>query len=181
MISKYNHEGLTWIDLESPSEEELTYIMEECYIPGIIEEEIRAKTEETKIKMYSDFIFTSLYFSQTIYEENRTSNNKIIFVACDNFVLTIHDKPILALSEFLKNIELDSSIKDKLEIRNNQILLACLLKSLYVNTEEQLIVSNVHARNLVKKITQNEHKFKFWRTFSIILLVGIMVLLIICL
>jgi len=180
MISKYSHKELTWIDLESPLEEELVYIIEEYYIPSSIEEEMRAKTEETKTKLYSDFIFTSLYFPQILHGENKIINDKIVFVTNDNFVLTIHDRPIQALHEFLNNLEIDTTIEEKLEIKNNKLLFAYLLKSLYVNLQEQLVANDIQIRGLKKQIIKNNKKLKLLTLLSIIFLVAI-ILIFICL
>ena len=50
MISKYNNKGVTWIDLEDPSEEEFHYIIDLYSIPRVIEEEMRTRNKDVKTK-----------------------------------------------------------------------------------------------------------------------------------
>jgi len=87
MISKYSHNSLIWIDLESPKEEEIFYIMEEYSIPAPIEEEIRIKSKESKTKLYSGLVFISLDFPQVLNDNNKILDNKIIFIINNNFII----------------------------------------------------------------------------------------------
>ena len=62
MISKYNNKGVTWIDLEDPSEEEFHYIIDLYSIPRVIEEEMRTRNKDVKTKLIAGFISTSFDF-----------------------------------------------------------------------------------------------------------------------
>lgn len=152
MISKYSHNSLSWIDLESPKEEELLYLIEEYSIPKGIEEEIRKKTSKSKIKMSSDFIFLSLNFPQILHYDNNVEDNKIIFIIHEEFIMTIHNEKIEALNEFLNNLEMDTTLPEELKITNNGLLFFYLIKSLYINLKEQLIVNNTEIKELEAKI-----------------------------
>ncbi|HPR84240.1 MAG TPA: CorA family divalent cation transporter, partial [Candidatus Paceibacterota bacterium] len=110
MISKYNNKGVTWIDLEDPSEEEFHYIIDLYSIPRVIEEEMRTRNKDVKTKLIAGFISTSFDFPQILDIENRVISRKIIFIIHKDFICTIHDKHMEALSEFLKNLEVDSSL-----------------------------------------------------------------------
>jgi len=158
MISKYSHNSLIWIDLESPKEEEIFYLMEEYSIPTPIEEEIRTKSKESKTKLYSGLVFISLNFPQILNKNNKILDNKIIFIVNNNFVITIHDEPIEALSEFLNNLEMDTTLPEELRINNNGLLFFYLIKSLYVNLKEQLIINKVEIKELENTIIGGKNK-----------------------
>lgn len=180
MISKYNHKELTWIDLESPSEEEIFHIIEQYPIPLYIKEEIMLKTQEDRISLDNDFIFASLYFPQLLISKNK--NNKLIFVVSNNFILTIHNEPMQALNIFSKEMELDIITEEKLKISNNRLLFAYLLKSLYVNSQKQLVINEMEVKSLKKQLLQNNKKLKSLTLLSIIsLIVIILISLFICL
>lgn len=158
MISKYSHNQLLWIDLESPTEEELIYVLEEYRIPRLIEEEIRSKTQKTKIRSSEDIIFASFYFPKILHNDNKIIENKVIFVVCKDIVLTIHDNPIDAIGEFLNNLEMDSAILDELKITNNGLMTFYLIKSLYVNLKEQLVINNNGIKEIENKILNPKNK-----------------------
>lgn len=158
MISKYSHNRLLWIDLETPTEEELTYLLEEYQIPVQIEEEIRSKTLKTKVKFSNETVFASFYFPKILHTDNKFIDNKVIFVVCEDVVVTIHDKPTDAIGEFLNNLEMDSAILDKLKITSNGLMAFYLIKSLYVNLKEQLVINSAAIKELENKIVSNKNK-----------------------
>jgi len=177
MISKYNHKELIWIDLESPSEEEIFHIIEQYSIPLYIKEEIMLKTHEDRINLDNDFIFASLYFPQAEGSENR--DNKLIFVVSNSFILTIHNEPMQALNIFSKEMELDIITEEKLKISNNKLLFAYLLKSLYINSQKQLVMNYIQIKSLKKQLLKKSKKAKLLTWLFIISLIAI--IFIVCL
>lgn len=177
MISKYNHKELIWIDLESPSEEEIFHIIEQYSIPLYIKEEIMLETHEDRINLDNDFIFASLYFPQAEGSENR--DNKLIFVVSNSFILTIHNEPMQALNIFSKEMELDIITEEKLKISNNKLLFAYLLKSLYINSQKQLVMNYIQIKSLKKQLLKKSKKAKLLTWLFIISLIAI--ILIVCL
>jgi hypothetical protein len=158
MISKYSHKSLVWTDLESPKEEEISHIIEEYSIPKSIEEEIKNEFKDDIINIDYDFIF--------IHLEN------IIFIVNDNFVLTIHPKPIPAFFKFSKELELDIATDEKLKINTHKLLFAYLLKSLYKNQNKDLPknlpVDNQELQNLKIQLIQKNKKLKLLTSLLII-------------
>ena len=111
MISKYKHKGLNWVDLESPTEEEITYILEEYAIPVFIKDEISLKSKEDIIKLDNSYIFAHLNLPD--YSQGGNNSNRLIIVTNDNFIVLIHDEPIDALRELSKEMELDTLTEEK--------------------------------------------------------------------
>ena len=87
MISKYSHRELNWVDLESPTEEEVAYILEEYTIPLFIKEDISRKPKEDIVRLDHSFIFAYLNPPQFPLDENK--DNRLIFIANDNFIIII--------------------------------------------------------------------------------------------
>ncbi|MCX6754834.1 MAG: hypothetical protein NTU81_03345 [Candidatus Nomurabacteria bacterium] len=158
MISKYRHKELTWIDLEAPKEEETLHILEQYSIPLSIEDEIRMDTDESKTIMNSGYIFTSLHLPQILNEESIVLNNKIIFVIHNNFILTIHEKPVVAFREFLNNLEIDTTLPEQLQIKHTDLLSYYLIKSLYINLKEQLSENDNQINEIENKIIKSNNE-----------------------
>jgi len=158
MISKYSHNSLTWVDLESPKEEELFYILEEYSIPQTIEEEIRSKSKEPRTKSYFGLLFISLNFPHILNSNDKSLDNKIIFIVHGSFIITIHNEPIEALGEFLNNLEMDTTLPEELRINNNGLLFYYLMKSLYVNLKEQLITNKSEIKEFENTIIGGKNK-----------------------
>lgn len=158
MISKYNHKEINWIDLESPSIEEVEHVLDQYPVSLFIKDMIISGKNEDKIDISYDFIYVSLM-------------NKIIFVVSDKFVLTIHSESMVAFNEFSKEMELDVVGGEK--INNHQLLFAYLLKNIYKNNNKQLISNENQIKNLQKKILKKDNKIKKLIIFIILIIISL--------
>ncbi len=157
MISKYNHKELNWVDLEAPTDEEIEYIIEKYPVPLNIKERLCSKEKEDKFEMNYDFIYASI-------------ENKITFVVCDRFVLSIHQDHMPAFTTFSKELEIDMvSIE---QINSNKILFAHLLKNLFKNREKELLSYDNQVRKLKLKLEKNKKKIKKLTIFIILLIIS---------
>jgi len=168
MISKYSHKELIWTDLEAPKD------TEEYNIPSIIKEEMLSNKNEDVIRLYNDYIYAFLSFPQIL--ESEKVDNKLIFVASDKYILSIHNEPIQALSAFLKEMELGTMGDNSNNIEDNKLLFAHLLKSLYVNSHKQIIAHDAKIKFLKNRIDKNNKKLKRLMILAIIALVLIIII-----
>jgi Mg2+ and Co2+ transporter CorA len=175
MISKYKHKGLNWIDLESPSGDEVAYILEEYNIPLFIKEEITSKPKDDIIRLEQGYIFAYLNLARIL--PDKSTSDRLIFVANDNFVIVIHDKPIQAFGEFSKEMELDIVTEEKFGTNNNKLLFAHLLKSLYVNSQKQLTSDEDKIKIIEKQILNEKKKLKLLIVLSFVLFGAIILII----
>lgn len=176
MISKYNHKGLIWVDIESPQIEEILYALEEYPIPLFLKEEILSKKNESKIILDFEYIFARVDLSNINLNQN--INDKIIFLVSDNFVLLIHSKPLKALSQFIKEIEFDIlATEDNLNIKNSRLLFGHLLKNLYINSQEEIFEKIYQLEILKNKIIKQNKKLKLFLILNIIFILIIILTL----
>lgn len=166
MILKYNHKGLNWLDLESPNESEISYIFEQFSIPSQIQEYVKTAFKNDVIEVDNEFIFISVNTPSF----NNQKNN-LTLIANDEIVITIHNHPIEAFSQFGKEIELDIIQKETAKILNNRLLLAHLLKTLHLNKELKLVNKDAQIYTLEKKIERDRKRLKMFMFLTIMLLV----------
>lgn len=159
MISKYSHKGLNWIDLKSPSKDEIAHIVDQLSIPKDIEDKIEGNKDEDIVEINDDLIFVSI-------------RNGLSFVVSDNFILSIHSKPMQAFDNFSKEMELDIIIEEQSKIKNNKLLFAYLLKNIYLDVELKSITNGARIKSLERQIIEKNKKLKLLRLLSIILLVA---------
>jgi len=63
-----------------------------------------------------------------------------------------------ALSEFLKNLEVDSSLDEKLNILDNGSLFYYLVKSLYVSLSDQIIENGICNKDIENQIIEGKNR-----------------------
>lgn len=105
MISRYTYKNLTWVDLESPSREEIIHIGEEFQLPQLAAEEMINSTLRSKVDLYNDFIYVILHFPIILHQTGKSNEQEIDFVIGKNFVITTRYEHIDPLHEFSKKIE----------------------------------------------------------------------------
>lgn len=152
MISKYTYKGLTWVDLESPTEEELVHIMEEYSIPVLVGEEMHTKSFQSKIDLHPNFIYLILYFPKISHKNNKGLEQEIDFVVGNKFIITVHYEFIESLHEFSKTFEVDAILEKKMDVDHAGFLFYHLIKTLYMNSRYQLNDVNMLLRDTEKKI-----------------------------
>lgn len=152
MISKYTYKGLTWVDLESPTEEELVHIMEEYSIPVLVGEEMHTKSFQSKIDLYPTFIYLILHFPQVSHKNKKSSEQEIDFVVGNKFIITTHYEFIDSLHEFSKTFEVDAILEKRMDVDHAGFLFFHLIKTLYIHSRYQLNDINLVLKDTEKKI-----------------------------
>ena len=80
MISRYTYHGLTWVDLESPTREEILHISEEFLLPQLVGEEMFSSTLQSKVDLYDKFIYLILHFPVIDKNSNQRNEQEIDFI-----------------------------------------------------------------------------------------------------
>lgn len=156
MISKHKHKDLSWIDLESPSRDEISAIVEEYNIHPLIESELVKPSERSKVDLYSNFMYLILHFPKYAPNKDRESQQEIDFIIGKNFIITAHYESVNALYDFSKVFETGSILNRFENIDNTGILLHLILKALYENMGREMeIISNM-LKDIEKKIFAGE-------------------------
>ncbi len=159
MISKYTYKGLTWVDLESPTEDELVHVMEEYSIPISIGEEMHNRSFQSKIDIYPTFIYLILNFPEVSHKDGRSMEQEIDFIVGHKFIITTHYEFIDSLHEFSKTFEVDAILEKRMDVDHAGFLFFHLIKTLYVHSRYQLNAVNTILRDVEKKIFEgNEGK-----------------------
>ena len=153
MISKYKNNGLVWIDLTSPSEEEIAYILDEYQISENIRQEIESSGKDHKTAIENGTFFTILRLPKSKQEENV---DKVIIIKNRDYVITIHDQPIDSISQFSSDLELDMAIPTESNIKNQELLLAHLLRKMFVGLHDKILLKDIDGYKKIKKFFIDE-------------------------
>lgn len=98
MLTKRAHRGLVWIDLESPTQEEIREIAATYRLHPLVVHELSAPTLKPKVDFYADFIYLILHFprlrkgSERDERSSRASGSgdqEIDFIVGRKFLITV--------------------------------------------------------------------------------------------
>ncbi len=138
MISRYTYHGLTWVDLESPSREEILHISEEFGLSKLVEEEMFSTTLRSKVDLYDNFIYLILHFPIFNKKNKVRSDQELDFIIGKKFIVTVRYEvidPIHQFAALFENVELLDQNK---KISDSGIMFMEMMKQLYKASSKEL-------------------------------------------
>ncbi len=138
MITRYKHKEIVWIDLESPTKEEVREVMEEFHIHPMVANELLVPTLRAKVDVYDDYIYLILHFPIISHHHDGKVEQELDFIIGKNFLITTHYTLIDPLHEFSKIFEVNSML-DKSNFGSHAgFLFFYLIRELYQTLSREL-------------------------------------------
>jgi magnesium transporter len=110
MIHRYTYQSLTWVDLESPTQEEVRGVMEEFGIDVLVAEELLTPTLRPRIDIRDDYFYLVLRFPALKHTHTNGTDQEIDFVVGKSWMITTHYDSIDPLHTFSKVFEVSSMV-----------------------------------------------------------------------
>ena len=138
MISVYKHKHLTWVDVESPTSEEVRELMEKYGIDPLVADELLLPTLKPRVDTYSNLIYLILHFPAFKHTHNGNVNQEIDFIIGKDFLITTRYDSVDPLHKFSKVFEVNS-VLDKSDIGDHAgFLFFYMVRKLYKSLEHEL-------------------------------------------
>lgn len=158
MLTTYTHKKITWVDLESPSAEEVRSVMEEYKVDPMVADELLAPTLKPKVEPYRDYIYLILHFPAFKHTHNGTPNQEVDFIIGKNFIITTHYDTIDPLHKFSKIFEVNS-ILDRSDMSEHAgFVFYYMAKKLYRALEHELDFIHDELRAISDRIFRGEER-----------------------
>lgn len=152
MISVYKNKGLVWVDLESPTKEEVYSLGPKYNISALILEELLRPSDRSKVEIYSDFLYLILHFPAYRKKDNEDISLEIDFIIGKKFIITTHYKTILPIHELTKTFEAQK-ILDKMNLNEHAgFIFMLIVKKMYEYMEFELMRIENDLREVEKTI-----------------------------
>lgn len=134
MISRYNHQKINWIDLESPTHQEIITIADEFDLHPVISNELLNRSERAKVDVYSNAIYLILHFPIRNKKTERVEEVEVDFVLTENNLITTHYELVDPLHEFAKVFEAGSYLNNGRNNSHAGFLFFFAIRELYKNS-----------------------------------------------
>ncbi len=153
MLNRYNYKNLKWVDLESPTREEIDHLRDEFGVPGPVSDELLTATVRSKVDLHDGMIYLVLHFPKMVSVDSEQSDQEIDFILGKDFLITTHYEGSKPMKDFAKMLELDTLLnKKKMNDDHAVFLFFELMKLLYRNSQEELESINDLLRDLESRI-----------------------------
>ena len=139
MISRFQHQGIHWIDLENPTSEEVEQVAQEFDLGEILPQDLLAPTLKPRADLYPRFAYAVLHFPAGRHTGGASSVQEVDFVIGDKFILTAHYDTVPAVYDFTREFEAASLLRraENPKFKSGHILLE-LMERLYSGVEDEL-------------------------------------------
>lgn len=171
MISRYTYHDVTWVDIESPTKEEIVHVMEEFSVPELIGEEMISSTLRSKVELYDNLVYVILHFPTTKTKDGaRTGEQEIDFIIGENFLITVRYETIDPVHGFSKLFETTSMLRQEKMASHGGYIFVQMMKELYKTSlteldeitkivkEIEYSIFNGQEESMVKKISHTSRK-----------------------
>lgn len=161
MIKKIKYKNVTWIDLESPTKEEVENITGAYGIHPIVTSELTVPSLRSKIDLYTNFIYLVLHFPliRSSHKEDSPDNretHEVDFVLGKDFLITTHYGQVTCLSEFAKLFEAGSLIERHAGNLHAGYLFFHIIRELYQSLDASLETINSRLKKAEKRVFSDE-------------------------
>ena len=154
MITKHKHHNMTWVDLESPTKEEVHKIMEEYSIHPAIADELLLPSTKPKVELYDGFIYLILHFPAFRHTHATEQHQEVDFIIGKNVIITTRYDTIDSLHKFAKMFEVHSILHKEAWGDHVGFLFFHMIIRLYSALEDEL----EYIRDLLREIENNVFK-----------------------
>lgn len=136
MYSEYEHQGLVWVDLESPTRNDVQRVINRFNIEPLVAEELLLPASKPRAEFYSGYAYVVMHFP-ALRHSHHSLEQEIDFVIGRDFIVTTHYDTVDPLHKFSKIFEVNS-VLDKGSLGDHAgYLFFYMLRKLYKSVEHE--------------------------------------------
>ncbi|MBP9771747.1 MAG: magnesium transporter CorA family protein [Candidatus Pacebacteria bacterium] len=136
--TRHRYNNLTWIDLENPSRDEISSVMEEFSIDASLAEEVLQPTRKPRIDLFDDYLFLILHFPALRHSHTKGTLQEIDFIVGKQFLITVRYDTVDAIDKFAQVFEANLIMEFSPIGNHAGYLFYFLIKKLYRSLEHEL-------------------------------------------
>jgi magnesium transporter len=157
MLQKFSFHNIDWIDLESPTTEDIKEVQERYGIHQTAATHLLSPVTKPRIDFFEDHIYLVLHFP-ILDEKNRTLHTREVdFILGKHYIITGHYKPIPELHELSSIFELENTMPHT-KGKHAGFLFLYIMRHLYTSIENELSFVNQQLDKIESHIfAGNEH------------------------
>lgn len=138
MITRYEHQGVQWIDVERPTPEEVDQLVEEFQLGPSVAQEMVTPTVKPRVDLYPTFIYLVLHFPATRDTRGSKNDHEVDLVVGKEFLITVHYEMVPAIHDFSRSFEAAMLLKKSKGTFHSGHVIFELANRLYQSVENEL-------------------------------------------
>lgn len=157
MISRYTHGDLVWIDLESPTRDEVCDLIEEFDIDLVVAEELLLPSTKGRVELHPNFAYLVFHFPALRHTHTGTGQ-EVDFIVGKKFIITTRYETIDPLHTFSKAFEVNSVLDTSMISQHAGFIFFYMLKKLYDAVDDEIAYIRAELQEIESEIFQGHEK-----------------------
>jgi magnesium transporter len=159
MITRYEHDGISWVDLENPTTEEVSEVAQEFSLGNLLPQDLLTPTDRQRVDLYPSFAYAVLHFPALRHTRGIHETQEVDFVIGKDFIITAHYDTVPAVYDFSRAFEAETLMRRATlgSFRSGHVLLE-LAERLYRSVEDELLALEDSIRVIERKIFSGHEK-----------------------
>lgn len=140
MITTYTYRNITWLDVESPNQDDISSLIKKHGLHPLVGEELLSPTRKSKVDVYKNYLFLALHIPIRTKVNGRyiVIEKEVDFVIGNNFIISSRNEVVEPLHSFARVFE-TNSILDKSGLGEHAgLIFYYMMKKIYSNMNEDL-------------------------------------------
>ena len=163
----YKHQGITWIDLESPTRDEVLHIIYEYNLSANLTDELNNPTLRSKVDTYDNIAYIVLHFPRFSKKPKTLGGDlEVDFVIGEKFLITTHYDSSDRLRRFITQFETKTGFGDKIGSDHAAHLFATIIEHMYRGTINELEGINGTLQEIEQNIFDHNDQGRMVATIS---------------
>ncbi len=131
-IQRLEASGLTWLNIEAPTEIETAWLAEHYeFHPLDLEDVISRRRQRAKIDEYADYLFIVLHFPRFDKRTGRLQATELNIFVAEDLVITLPNEPLKPLSALWSRCERSESSREQYMSKGSGYLLYEIVNTMY--------------------------------------------------
>lgn len=162
MIKQFKYKNITWVDVNSPTKEDVDQLAVDYKLHPIAAAELLENSVRSKVDVYDDFIYLILHFPNHRLtngdHEDQKDTHEIDFIIGQDFIITASYDHFEPLDEFSKFLEVHPILDKSKKNVHAGYLFFHILRHLYQSLESGLDSINFNLKKAEKNIFSGKEK-----------------------
>lgn len=138
MITRFELQGVTWVNLENPTPENIQEITTEFSLSPLLAKDLLSPTPKTRVEMYPDCAYAVLHFLSIKYRKDEHARYEMDVVLGKDYMITVQYEPMAAIDDFKRSFEAATLLnKSKGKMHSGHLFFE-LAERLYRDVESEL-------------------------------------------
>jgi magnesium transporter len=131
-VQRLEAHGLTWLNIESPTQIETAWLAEHYdFHPLDLEDVLSRRRQRAKIDEYADYVFIVLHFPRFDKRAGRLGAAELNLFVAEDLVITLPNEPLKPLSALWSRCERNEAARDQYMSKGSGFLLYEMVDTMY--------------------------------------------------